>query len=78
MLETLNRYCSNCLATERFLVLGATLVCPHCSKRLEMSGGDPSRSGGNAPSPAAPQSAPTRNGASVLRHPGRDPHRQAG
>ncbi|MCG3134949.1 MAG: hypothetical protein HMLKMBBP_02410 [Planctomycetes bacterium] len=73
MLETLNRYCSNCLATERFLVLGATLVCPRCSKRLERtpSGDDPA-----ADRPAAP----------VLRHPasdparerGRDPQRQAG
>ncbi len=30
-----NRYCSNCLRTERFLDLGGFLVCQRCSKRLE-------------------------------------------
>jgi hypothetical protein len=31
----LNRYCSNCLRTQRFLDLGSHLVCECCSKRLE-------------------------------------------
>ncbi len=35
MLRLLNRYCSNCLRTQRFLDLGSHLVCEHCSKRLE-------------------------------------------
>jgi hypothetical protein len=30
-----NKYCSNCLSTQRFLDLGACLVCERCSKRLE-------------------------------------------
>jgi hypothetical protein len=35
MLRTRNKYCSNCLSTQRFLDLGASLVCERCSKRLE-------------------------------------------
>ena len=35
MLRLLNRYCSNCLRTQRFLDLGSHLVCECCSKRLE-------------------------------------------
>ena len=35
MLRTRNKYCSNCLSTQRFLDLGACLVCERCSKRLE-------------------------------------------
>jgi hypothetical protein len=30
-----NKYCSNCLATQRFLDLGTCLVCERCTKRLE-------------------------------------------
>jgi DNA-directed RNA polymerase subunit RPC12/RpoP len=30
-----NKYCSNCLRTQRFLDLGSYLVCERCSKRLE-------------------------------------------
>lgn len=36
VLRIRNKYCSNCRATQRFLDLGATLVCEHCSKRLEV------------------------------------------
>lgn len=36
MLRMRNKYCSNCLATERFLDLGTHLVCERCSKRLEV------------------------------------------
>ena len=35
MLKLLNRYCSICLRTQRFLDLGSHLVCECCSKRLE-------------------------------------------
>lgn len=35
MLRMKNKYCSNCLSTQRFLDLGTCLVCEHCSKRLE-------------------------------------------
>ena len=35
MLNLRNKYCSNCLRTQRFLDLGAYLVCERCSKRLE-------------------------------------------
>jgi hypothetical protein len=38
MLRTRNKYCSNCLSTQRFLDLGASLVCERCSKRLECAG----------------------------------------
>jgi hypothetical protein len=31
-----NKYCSNCLSTQRFLDLGTHLVCERCSKRLEV------------------------------------------
>ena len=34
MLRKINRYCSNCLRTRRFLDLGSHLVCECCSKRL--------------------------------------------
>ena len=37
MLRTRNKYCSNCLATQRFLDLGTTLVCERCSKRLDVT-----------------------------------------
>ena len=36
MLRTRNKYCSNCLSTQRFIDLGASLVCERCSKRLEV------------------------------------------
>ena len=36
MLRTRNKYCSNCLSTQRFLDLGASLVCERCSKRLDV------------------------------------------
>lgn len=36
MLTMRNKYCSNCLSTQRFLVLGTCLVCERCSKRLEL------------------------------------------
>lgn len=36
MLRTRNKYCSNCLATVRFLDLGDCLVCERCNKRLEI------------------------------------------
>lgn len=35
MLRMKNKYCSNCLSTQRFLDLGTCLVCERCSKRLE-------------------------------------------
>ena len=35
MLRMRNKYCSNCLSTQRFLDLGACLVCERCTKRLE-------------------------------------------
>jgi hypothetical protein len=35
MLRMRNKYCSNCLRTQRFLDLGSYLVCERCSKRLE-------------------------------------------
>ncbi len=35
MLRTQNKYCSNCLSTQRFLDLGSCLICERCSKRLE-------------------------------------------
>ncbi len=35
MLRMINQYCSNCLSTQRFLDLGATLTCERCNKRLE-------------------------------------------
>lgn len=38
MLRMRNKYCSNCLSTQRFLDLGACLVCERCSKRLERVG----------------------------------------
>ena len=34
MLRQMNRYCSNCLRTQRFLDLGTHMVCECCSKRL--------------------------------------------
>ena len=37
MLRTENKYCSNCLSTQRFLDAGTCLVCERCSKRLERS-----------------------------------------
>lgn len=44
MLRTRNKYCSNCLSTQRFLDLGASLVCERCSKRLEVvDPGEPAR-----------------------------------
>jgi len=36
VLRTRNKYCSNCLSTQRFIDLGASLVCERCSKRLEV------------------------------------------
>ncbi len=35
MLRMRNKYCSNCLRTQRFLDLGNYLVCERCSKRLD-------------------------------------------
>jgi len=35
MLRMRNKYCSNCLKTQRFLDLGDCLVCERCSKRLD-------------------------------------------
>jgi DNA-directed RNA polymerase subunit RPC12/RpoP len=35
MLRMHNKYCSNCLRTQRFLDLGSYLVCERCSKRLD-------------------------------------------
>jgi hypothetical protein len=35
VLKMRNKYCSNCLRTQRFLDLGGYLVCERCSKRLE-------------------------------------------
>jgi hypothetical protein len=35
MLRMRNKYCSNCLKTQRFLDLGNCLVCERCSKRLD-------------------------------------------
>lgn len=48
MLRTRNKYCSNCLATVRFLDLGDHLVCERCNKRLEIGTGSAIR-------PAAPE-----------------------
>ena len=35
MLRMRNKYCSNCLCTQRFHDLGTHLVCERCTKRLE-------------------------------------------
>ena len=35
MLRMRNKYCSNCLKTQRFLDLGSYMVCERCSKRLD-------------------------------------------
>lgn len=35
MLKTLNKYCSNCRGTQRFLDLSTHLLCECCSKRLD-------------------------------------------
>ena len=35
MLRMRNKYCSVCLSSQRFLDLGAFLVCERCTKRLE-------------------------------------------
>lgn len=35
MLRMRNKYCSNCLKTQRFLDLSTYLVCEKCSKRLD-------------------------------------------
>ena len=35
MLRLVNRYCSNCLRTQRFVDLGAHLVCVSCTKQLQ-------------------------------------------
>lgn len=34
MLRQINRYCSTCLRTRKFVNLTDRLVCQHCSKRL--------------------------------------------
>jgi hypothetical protein len=34
MLRMMNKYCSNCLSTQRFLDLDTCLVCERCTKRL--------------------------------------------
>ena len=36
MLRMRNKYCSNCLRTQRFLDLGSYPVCERCSKRLDV------------------------------------------
>ena len=41
MLRLVNRYCSNCLRTQRFLDLGAHLVCVCCTKRLDRARPEP-------------------------------------
>ena len=43
MLRMCNKYCSNCLKTQRFLDLGSYLVCERCSKRLERIAATPLR-----------------------------------
>jgi hypothetical protein len=45
MLMMRNKYCSNCLKTQRFLDLGSYLVCERCSKRLERIAGATSHPG---------------------------------
>ncbi len=35
MLRMRNKYCSNCLCTQRFHDLGTHLICERCMKRLE-------------------------------------------
>ena len=35
MLRTRNKYCSNCLRTQRFHDLGTHLICERCTKRLD-------------------------------------------
>ena len=42
-MKTRNKYCSNCLRTQRFLDLGNYLVCERCNKRLERA--EPVRQG---------------------------------
>lgn len=49
MLRMRNKYCSNCLSTQRFLDLGTCLVCERCSKRLECHAVTPPRDPGTAP-----------------------------
>ncbi len=36
MLRMRNKYCSNCLCTQRFHDLGDHLICERCMKRLEV------------------------------------------
>src|SRR6185295_7635870 len=48
MLRTRNKYCSNCLKTQRFLDLGNCLVCERCSKRLDRAPAMPERTDGAA------------------------------
>ena len=43
MVRMRNKYCSNCLRTQRFLDLGSYLVCERCSKRLERTLSGPQR-----------------------------------
>lgn len=49
MLRMRNKYCSNCLSTQRFLDLGTTLVCERCSKRLELVAVPADRAEGTLP-----------------------------
>ncbi len=59
MLRTRNKYCSNCLATVRFLDLGDHLVCERCNKRLEIG----------APSAGRPAGEDDRTPRPVVRNP---------
>jgi hypothetical protein len=51
VLRMRNKYCSNCLSTQRFLDLGACLVCERCSKRLERVGAVQERAAAERPAP---------------------------
>ena len=47
-----NKYCSNCLKTQRFHDLGSHLVCERCTKRLERIVADQRKDASAAPLPA--------------------------
>ncbi len=50
-LSTQNRFCSNCLRTQRFLDHGTSLDCPNCDKRLyPVTVAGPSPSSSSSPS----------------------------
>lgn len=35
MLDTVNKYCPGCRATQRFIIMQTKIVCPRCSYQME-------------------------------------------